>query len=74
MASAEPYRGLGVGRSIVDALESLARSYGVERIVLNSRESAVGFYEHLGYHVIGDGLTMFDEIQHFKMVKIFRMT
>jgi predicted GNAT family N-acyltransferase len=72
MASEEAFRGLGVGRSIVEKLELLARSYGVERIVLNSRERAVGFYKHLRYHIVNDGPTMFDEIQHFKMEKIFR--
>ncbi len=41
----------------------------MRRITLNARENIIGFYEHLGYRVIGEGPTMFDEIKHSKMEK-----
>jgi len=69
MAIEKDCRGLGVGRAIIEKLEQLAKTHGVERIVLNARDNVVGFYEHLGYTVIGPGPTMFDEIEHSEMEK-----
>ena len=70
MATEEDCRGLGVGRAIMAKLEELAAAYGVERILLNAREHVVGFYERLGYAVVGPGPTMFGEIKHSRMEKV----
>ena len=69
MATEEACRGLGVGRAIIEKLEEIAHSHGVERIVLNARDTVVGFYEHLGYSGVGPGPTMFDSIRHSRMEK-----
>jgi len=65
----EPDRqGQGIGRVMVEEFERFARSAGYRRIVLNARDTAVPFYERLGYGIEGE---MFEEvtIPHFRMVK-----
>jgi predicted GNAT family N-acyltransferase len=69
MATEEAARGSGAGRVIITRLEAIAKERGVRRITLNARENIVGFYEHLGYRITGEGPTMFDEIRHSKMEK-----
>ncbi|WP_339105611.1 GNAT family N-acetyltransferase [Haloterrigena salinisoli] len=39
----------GVGRAILEALESAARETGLETLVLTASRNAVGFYERQGY-------------------------
>ena len=60
----------GIGRAIVERLEQLAIAKGAKRITLNARENVVGFYERLGYQVVGAGPTMFDAVRHLKMEKV----
>ena len=69
MAVDEFAQGRGVGRAMVEWLEENACERDSILVVLNSRESAVGFYERLGYSVTAKGETMFGEIKHFKMQK-----
>ena len=61
-------QGTGIGRAMVDEFERQASRDGYRRIVLNARDTAVPFYEKLGYAVEGE---MFEEvtIPHFRMVK-----
>ena len=59
----------GIGRMIVDALEQEAANNAVQTIVLDAREPAVGFYEKLGYRVKTKSYVLFDQIQHYRMVK-----
>jgi len=42
-------RGTGVGRAIMDRIESLARERGLKRLELHSQTRVEGFYESLGY-------------------------
>ncbi|MGI9458273.1 MAG: GNAT family N-acetyltransferase [Aeoliella sp.] len=69
MAVEEDCRGHGVGRAMVSRLEELAVAHGVLRIVLNARDTVVGFYEKLGYRIMEEGPTMFDEVKHVRMEK-----
>lgn len=69
MATEEDCRGIGVGRALIERLEELARAQGAERIVLNARDSVVGFYQRFGYSVIGPGPMMFDKVKHSRMEK-----
>ncbi|MBK6878814.1 MAG: GNAT family N-acetyltransferase [Ignavibacteria bacterium] len=50
------------------SLRRFSREKGFERIVMHARDSAVPFYEKLGYSKVGD---MFTEvtIPHFKLFK-----
>jgi len=55
MIVAESLRGQGVGRSLMDALHSVARDHGRTLILLNARHgsSAERFYRALGYEEVG---------------------
>jgi GNAT superfamily N-acetyltransferase len=47
-------QGRGVGRLLMDAVETMALSEGADQLWLHSRESAIGFYERLGYACEGE--------------------
>jgi GNAT superfamily N-acetyltransferase len=49
LAVAAAARGRGLGRGLLSALESGARSLGVRQLTLGSIDGAVGFYEQCGY-------------------------
>ena len=69
MAVAGEYERQGVGRELVKALEQHAKKSSCKNIVLHAREPALGFYQKLGYKVIKKSYCLFDEIQHFQMIK-----
>lgn len=69
MAVAPQAAGTGLGRQIMDALETQARAAGLTELVLHSRESAVGFYKRMGYAVVEPSHTLFGVIPHFLMRK-----
>ncbi|MBI2629966.1 GNAT family N-acetyltransferase [Candidatus Pacearchaeota archaeon] len=71
MAVEENQQGKGIGSSILLKLEERAKEKGAKYTVLNSRDSAVKFYEKYGYRVIGEAPTLFGVIKHFKMRKEF---
>ena len=62
----EQYRRRGVGRSLMEAIHVSARSR-VKFLILNARETAVKFFEKLGYEIVGDGPLLFGKIKHKKM-------
>jgi ribosomal protein S18 acetylase RimI-like enzyme len=68
VAVAEQLQGMGIGRAMVDFSEQFAREHGFTEITMHSRETAVPFYEHLGYDRIGE---RFEEVSipHWKMRK-----
>ncbi len=47
-------QGEGVGRTLVEEAERFARQQGFARMTLHARDTAVGFYERLGYAPVGD--------------------
>lgn len=69
MAVAKEHEGRGIGRKIVNALEAYAKETGIDEVVLDAREPAVGFYERLGYHITEKSYLLFGEIQHYRMMK-----
>ncbi|MGF1551593.1 MAG: GNAT family N-acetyltransferase [Paracoccaceae bacterium] len=67
VAVARPARGTGLGatmmRTVIDAMRA---EPGVERLVLDSQLSALGFYEKLGF--VAEGETFLDAgIEHKRM-------
>jgi N-acetylglutamate synthase-like GNAT family acetyltransferase len=54
MAVDSPWRGRGVGRALVAALERDALELGYREIFMHARENAIGFYQRLGYQLSGD--------------------
>jgi ribosomal protein S18 acetylase RimI-like enzyme len=69
MAVEESHRQQGVGSALLAYLEQAVRGRGAKRIVLNSREGVVRFYEKLGYRVVGEGPILFEKLRHKRMAK-----
>lgn len=68
MAVAVEKQSQGVGAILLAKTEELIFINGKGKIVLNARQTALGFYNKCGYQVVSD---MFEEvgIPHFKMEK-----
>ena len=68
LAVREDCRREGVARALVSYAESFAKDHGYEEMVLHARETALGFYEKMGYLTEGD---RFNEVTlpHFRMRK-----
>jgi GNAT superfamily N-acetyltransferase len=68
MAVSSGLQGKGIGRSIMQFAENVARDRGYKIMTMHARKNAVGFYEKLGYQVEG---TEFIEvtIPHYIMTK-----
>jgi ribosomal protein S18 acetylase RimI-like enzyme len=58
----------GIGKALVEYSETLARNAGYRRMILHARETALAFYENLGYARLGD---RFEEVTlpHWAMEK-----
>jgi N-acetylglutamate synthase-like GNAT family acetyltransferase len=69
MAVDEKYQNRSVGTSILNALERRAALLGAEKILLDARENALGFYQKAGYKIIAPSHTLFGVIKHVKMEK-----
>lgn len=71
MAVSENFQGKGIGAEFLSRVERELMAQGVQEISLHARESAIKFYEKLGYNCIGE---LFDEvgISHIKMHKNVR--
>jgi len=61
-------QGNGVGTLLVNAAEILAKRKGYNQIVLHARETAIKFYQNLGYQIVGDSFKEVG-IVHYKMQK-----
>jgi GNAT superfamily N-acetyltransferase len=68
MAVLSEHQGIGIGRTIMNFAENIARNRGFKKLNMHARKSAIGFYEKLGYHIEG---YEFEEvtIPHFEMEK-----
>ena len=69
MAVVKAYKKQGIGSALIKAMEEHARYSNCQKIVLDAREPAVGFYQKLGYEVVKKSYLLFNEIQHFRMIK-----
>ena len=54
MAVLNNLQGKGIGRALMHFAENIARDLGYRKIIMHARKTAVGFYEKLGYSVIGE--------------------
>ena len=68
MAVHEDYQGKGIGRLIVHEFEGLVLEQGYSTVILHARESALPFYEKLGYKLCSDRFYEI-EIAHYEMRK-----
>ncbi len=69
MAVVEQAQGNGYGQQVLMALEHEASRRGAKKITLQARESAVTFYQQLGYQLVKKSHLLYGEIQHFTMQK-----
>jgi len=68
MAVMNNLRGKGIGRALMNFAENIARDLGYRTITMHARKTAIGFYEKLGYAVVGE--EFFEvTIPHFEMQK-----
>lgn len=65
------HQGRGVGKRLIAFAEKLSAEMGYREIVLHARESALTFYESVGYVAEGEVFTQVT-IPHRKMVKRLR--
>jgi predicted GNAT family N-acyltransferase len=68
MAVQKNLQGKGIGASMMNFAETVARDKGFKKLTMHARKSALGFYEKLGYRVTGNE---FEEvtIPHYMMEK-----
>lgn len=68
VAVATNRQGQGIGSQLVAESETVAKSLGFKKMSLHARETAVSFYQRLGYAIEGE---RFEEVSipHFKMEK-----
>jgi predicted GNAT family N-acyltransferase len=57
MAVLDNLQGKGIGASIMNFAENLARDKGYNKIMMHARDTAIGFYEKLGYKITSDVFT-----------------
>ena len=69
MAIDTPQQRKGLGSLLLRELESRACVLGAATIVLDARESALGFYRRHGYQALGTGHVLFGQIAHLRMAK-----
>ena len=68
MAVQNNLQGKGIGASMMNFAEIVARDKGYKRLIMHARKTALGFYEKLGYRVTGDEFIEVT-IPHFVMEK-----
>ncbi|MEI7472735.1 MAG: GNAT family N-acetyltransferase [Chitinophagaceae bacterium] len=68
MAVQNNLQGKGIGASMMNFAETVARDKGFKKLTMHARKTAIGFYEKLGYKVCGEE---FEEvtIPHYLMEK-----
>lgn len=68
MAVLKEGRGLQLGKQLMSEAEKIAAAHGFKEIILGAQNTAIGFYEKLGYHT--DGPEFLDaNIPHHMMKK-----
>jgi N-acetylglutamate synthase-like GNAT family acetyltransferase len=68
MAVKGDYRGKGIGASIVDFAEGVARENGFTTLMMHARDPVVGFYEKSGYETYDEPFSEVG-VGHHKMRK-----
>lgn len=69
MAVPNNMQGKGIGRALMIFAENIARDLGYKKLCMHARQTAVGFYQKLGYSISGEP---FEEvtIPHYIMEKV----
>lgn len=70
MAILDSYQKKGLGEHLVKAAEEYITNKKGEAIWFNAREIAVGFYNKMGYEIIGEPFTISDIGIHYVMYRL----
>lgn len=68
LAVGENFRNIGIGKALVKRSEAIARDLGFTTMTLHARESALAFYDQLGYRRCGERFVEVD-LPHWEMEK-----
>ena len=68
VAVVKPYRKQGIGQLVIRSLEQEIGKNGAAFVELSAQQRVQGFYEGLGYTVVG-GVYMDEHCPHVRMVK-----
>ena len=68
MAVKDNFRGIGVGKLIVDEFVKISEKRNTKKIILYARESVIDFYKKLGFDIVREAHKL-ENIQHFLMEK-----
>jgi len=71
MAVQNNLQGKGIGASMMNYAENIARDRGYKKLIMHARKTAIGFYEKLGYKVTGNEFIEIS-IPHIVMEKKLR--
>ena len=71
MAVQNNLQGKGIGASMMNYAENIARDRGFKKLIMHARKTAIGFYEKLGYKVTGNEFIEIS-IPHIVMEKKLR--
>lgn len=69
MAVAENQQGNGIGKALMEEMESVSKAAAFAQIILHARAIALPFYQKLGYQLDAPSHLLFGEIQHYLMHK-----
>lgn len=69
MAVDNSVQGKGVGKFIIEKTEDILLTKGIHSIEMAARQTAIGFYQNLGYSKVGDPF-LEQGIEHIKMFKL----
>jgi len=72
MAVQNNLQGKGIGASMMNFAEIVARDKGYKKLSMHARKSALGFYEKLGYKAVGNEFIEVT-LPHFVMEKNLQM-
>jgi predicted N-acetyltransferase YhbS len=67
MAVSPEVQGQGIGRALLEAGEARLRELGATSAWANGRDTALPFYERLGWRVVGEGFLMGSGIAHHRI-------
>lgn len=70
MAVKNTLQGKGIGASIMNFAETIARDRGYRTIIMHARNTAIGFYEKFGYKVKGEPFTEINLPHHIMEKRI----
>ncbi|HMO33553.1 MAG TPA: GNAT family N-acetyltransferase [Lacibacter sp.] len=71
MAVQNNIQGKGVGASLMNFAENIARDRGFRKLVMHARKAAMGFYEKQGYQAEGPEFLEVT-IPHYRMYKMLK--